>query len=244
MIAGCHRLLIVTAVHAEVVAVVDGLRAAAGHPDSDDISDGGDGTATIKIGRRNRTATLLSGGVGMAAAAATTARALALGDARRMPYDAVLSVGIGGGMVHRVSVGGLAVGTSTVAADLGAASPDGFLDLDQLGFGASSLTCDPTLVARLRSALPGAAAGPILTVNTVTGTADGTAEVLARHPDAVAEAMEGFGVATAAGHAGVPFAELRAVSNPVEPRNRVAWRIPAALGALTAAFAALATVGT
>ena len=63
-----------------------------------------------------------------------------------------------------------------------------------------------------------------------------------RHPNAVGEAMEGFAVATAAAHAGLPFAELRAVSNAVGPRDRAAWRIPDALAALERAAAALVSV--
>jgi futalosine hydrolase len=49
--------------------------------------------------------------------------------------------------------------------------------------------------------------------------------------------MEGYGVATAAAAAGVPFAELRTISNPVGPRDRAAWRLGEALAALTAAAA-------
>ncbi|MGV9898589.1 hypothetical protein ACWDVV_31180, partial [Streptomyces tendae] len=61
-------------------------------------------------------------------------------------------------------------------------------------------------------------------------------------PDALAEAMEGFGVAEAAAAHGVPVLELRAVSNPVGPRDRAAWRIGEALAALTDAFGKLAPV--
>ena len=61
--------------------------------------------------------------------------------------------------------------------------------------------------------------------------------------DGVAEAMEGFGVATATARAGLPFAEIRAVSNPVGPRDREAWKIPDALAALERAGTALATLG-
>jgi futalosine hydrolase len=60
-----------------------------------------------------------------------------------------------------------------------------------------------------------------------------------RHPDAVAEGMEGYGVAVAATQAGLPFAEVRAISNPVGPRDRGAWRLREALDALTAAAANL-----
>ena len=61
-----------------------------------------------------------------------------------------------------------------------------------------------------------------------------------RFPDAVAEGMEGAGVAAAAALHGVPFAEIRAISNAVGPRDRDAWRIPDALAALGRAVAAVA----
>jgi futalosine hydrolase len=54
-----------------------------------------------------------------------------------------------------------------------------------------------------------------------------------RHPAAVAEAMEGFGVAQAAAQAGVAFAEIRTIANVAGPRDRAAWRIGPALSALT-----------
>jgi futalosine hydrolase len=46
-------------------------------------------------------------------------------------------------------------------------------------------------------------------------------------------------VAEAAARLGVPALELRTVSNAVGPRDRAAWRIGEALGALERAFAAL-----
>jgi futalosine hydrolase len=54
--------------------------------------------------------------------------------------------------------------------------------------------------------------------------------------------MEGFGVATAARHVEVAFAEIRTISNPIGPRDRAAWRIEDALTALATATAALATL--
>src|SRR5690349_6302949 len=100
------RLLVVTAVEAERAAAVRGL-------------GGADGSVTV-----------LAGGVGPAAAAATTANALVRGS-----YDLVLSAGIGGGFAGRAAVGSLVVADQIVAADLGAESGDGFLPLDELGFG-------------------------------------------------------------------------------------------------------------
>jgi futalosine hydrolase len=179
---------------------------------------------------------VVEGGVGVASAAVGTTTALHSGG-----YAAVLCVGIGGGI--GVPTGGLALGTASIAADLGAQTPDGFLSLDDLGFGSSTLDCNPALVTALQEALPQAVRGTILTVATVTGTAARADWLRERHPDAVAEAMEGFGVATAAARAGLPFVELRAVSNAVGPRDRAAWRIPDALAALERASTALASLG-
>ncbi|KKK07312.1 futalosine hydrolase [Micromonospora sp. HK10] len=199
----------------------------------------------VRAGLADPTVTVTPVGVGPAVAGAATARLLALAEAAGRPYRAVVSAGIAGGFVGRVPVGGTVLGSHSVAADLGAESPEGFLPIEELGMppeliGAGSvLPADPDLLAALRTALPAAVVGPILTVGTVTGTAASTAALAARHPSAVAEAMEGYGVAVAAAQAGLPFAELRTISNPIGPRDRSAWRMREAFAALTAAAAAL-----
>lgn len=206
-------LLVVTAVAAEAEAVLRGL------------------PAQCQV-------TVAPVGVGPAAAAAGTARLLALADGA---FEAVLSAGIAGGI--GVPAGGLVLARNSIAADLGAESPDGFLTLDELGFGTSIAPADAELLDRLSAALPSAVLGDVLTVSTATGTADRTAVLIARHPNAVAEAMEGYGVGCAARDFGLPFAELRTISNPVGPRDRAAWRIGDALAALTEAAKQLAAVG-
>jgi futalosine hydrolase len=179
-------------------------------------------------------------GVGPAAAAAGTARLLALAEAAGRPFRAVLSAGIAGGFPGRAAIGATVIGVRSIAADLGAESGDGFLPIESLGFGSSVLVADDGLVARLTAALPHAVAGDVLTLATVTGTAQTAARLADAHPAAVAEAMEGFGVACAAAAAGVPFAELRTVSNVIGPRDRSAWRLADAFAALTAAAKSLA----
>ncbi|MGI6187352.1 MAG: futalosine hydrolase, partial [Brevibacillus sp.] len=77
--------------------------------------------------------------------------------------------------------------------------------------------------------------GPVLTVTTVTGTAETARTLGVRVPGAAAEAMEGYGVAVAARQCGLPVLEVRAISNPVGPRDRASWRIAEALNALEAA---------
>jgi futalosine hydrolase len=204
-------LLVVTAVAAERGAVLAGLGGRAPRP------------------------TVAAVGVGPAAAAAGTARRLALAEAAGHPYRAVLSAGIGGGFAGRAAVGAVVLASRSIQADLGADSPDGFLPLDQLGLGTATAAADPALLAELRGRLPDAVIGDVVTVATVTGTTGRAARLAAAHPAAVAEAMEGYGVACAAAGAGVAFAELRTISNPVGPRDRAAWRIAEALAALTTA---------
>lgn len=181
---------------------------------------------------------VLAGGAGPAAAAAATAFALASASA---PYGLVVSAGIGGAFTPLTPLGSLVVASDLVAADLGADTPDGFLPVTALGFGRDRFTAPPALVREVAGAA-GATAGPVLTVSTVTGTAERAADLLAAHPGALAEAMEGFGVAEAAARAGLPVMELRAVSNAVGPRDRDAWRIGDALAALTDAFGKTAPV--
>ncbi|MCO8273384.1 futalosine hydrolase [Actinoplanes sp. TRM 88003] len=173
-------------------------------------------------------------GVGPAAAAAGTARLLATGR-----YRAVISAGIAGGFPGRAPVGATVLATRSIAGDLGAETPDGFLTVDELGFGESVVNADPTLLQALTTEIPGAIVGDVVTLSTVTGTQT-TADRLAKsYPQAVAEAMEGYGVAVAA--AGLPFAELRTISNPVGPRDRAAWRLKEAFAALSTASARLWT---
>jgi len=162
-------------------------------------------------------------GIGTAAAASATSAALA-----KSRYDLVISAGIAGGF--DIPPGTVAIASRIVHADLGIETPDGFEPI-----GTPALDVPPDVVADLAARTNGVT-GPVLTVSTVTGTAATAAALRARYPDAVAEAMEGFGVATAAAQHGVPFAEVRAISNLVGPRNPPSWRIPEALAALGKAF--------
>ncbi|MFC9338753.1 futalosine hydrolase [Streptomyces sp. NPDC057020] len=243
-----HRILIVTAVAAEADSVSAGL--GLGAPEPLPLpgglvlrrhADAPDGRVRIDV---------LVGGVGPAAVAASTGTALAYAAltgtgsgasaGAGAPYGLVVSAGIAGGFQPLAPLGSVVVSSAVVAADLGAQTPDGYLTVDELGFGRSSHPVPEALTGRISAVLDAAGlphtVGPVLTVSTVTGTADRAAELAARHPGAAAEAMEGFGVAEAAGAYGVPVAEIRAVSNAVGPRDRAAWRIGDALHALRHTF--------
>ncbi|WP_369366202.1 futalosine hydrolase [Streptomyces sp. CG4] len=182
---------------------------------------------------------LLAAGVGPARAAASTAGALTAAALDGAPYDLVVCAGIGGGFQPGAPVGSLVVADAITVADLGAETADGFLPVTELGFGTITHR-PPDSAVRAVAEATGSRTGTILTVSTVTGTAARAAALRERHPGALAEGMEGFGVAEAAAAHGVPVLEIRAVSNPVGPRDRAAWRIGDALTALTESFGKLA----
>ena len=188
-------------------------------------------------GTRIAGTTYLVSGIGPAAAAAATATALSLG-----AYDLVVSLGICGGFAGAAEIGDVVLATDVVAADLGAQSPDGFLGLAELGWSEEARPAPASLLLRgdeaLRAAGLRVVTGPVLTVSTATGTDDRAALLATRH-GAVAEAMEGAGVAEAAAAHSVAMMEVRAVSNLVGRRDLSAWRIPAALATLRGAVAVL-----
>lgn len=112
--------------------------------------------------------------------------------------------------------------------DLGAESPDGFIDLWDLGIP------DPGLPRRILaqdapflSHLPAAKGA---TCSVCTGTL-ATAN-LRESTGAQIESMEGAAWALVAYRCSIPFCQVRAISNIAGIRDRTAWKIPQALSAL------------
>jgi futalosine hydrolase len=175
-------------------------------------------------------------GVGPAASAAATTAAIL---SRVTPPDIVLSAGIGGGFAP-LGTGSIAVASASVFAELGIDTGSEFVPLSVAGFGTDRYEVAPHLAQELADRT-GGRVGTIVTVATVTGTAARAEQLVVRYPDAVAEGMEGAGVAAAAAATGIRFAEIRAVSNAVGPRDTASWDIPGALAALGGAVAAVLT---
>jgi futalosine hydrolase len=218
-----NRILVVTAVPAECAAVLGGRQPADGRLG---------GLAAQRCHTPAGLLDVICGGVGAVPAALSTAQVLAQLPGR---YDLVIAAGIGGGL-GPAEPGSVVVADAVVHADLGVQTADGgFSPLSELGWGPVGFEPDPDLASELAGRVP-APLGAVLTVSTVTGTRDRAAALLAAHPSALAEAMEGAGVCQAADRAGLPFAELRAISNRVGPRERDSWQIEAALTALSRAF--------
>jgi len=212
-----QRVLIVTSVQAEQEAMQRGLG-------------------------NNSEFEVIVGGVGTAAAAASTATAIAIARMQGITYSRIVCAGIGGGFAEVAEVGTLVIANAIIAADLGAETADGFLSVDELGFGTARYPADVEYAERLvdklsssGTSLPKAILGPVLTVTTATGTAKTADELRHRVPGAAGEGMEGYGIAVAAAQQQIPMLEIRAISNEVGPRNREAWRIGDALKALQAA---------
>ena len=181
---------------------------------------------------------ILVTGVGMVATAAWCTRAL-----MQAPYDLALNVGVCGSFNAAHRPGAVVHVTADRIAELGAQDGDAFLtahDLQLLGeneapfHGGLLVNRQPPAIAPLLS-LPSVTG---ITVNTVHGDTAAIARVVERfNPDV--ETMEGAAFMYACLAHGVPFAQVRAVSNIVERRNRAAWKLPEAIQALSAVSAAI-----
>jgi futalosine hydrolase len=163
-------------------------------------------------------------GVGMVPTAAWCARTLA--DA---PYRRAFNFGVCGSFDPTLDPGRVVHVTADRFPEVGAEDGDGRLTLEQMGlrdegvfpFRHGCLTNDAPPEGDALAALPRVQS---ITVNTVHGDAASIAAVVERcHPQV--ESMEGAAFMYACLIHGVPFAQVRAVSNRVERRNRNAWRL-------------------
>ena len=160
-------------------------------------------------------------GVGMVATAATCARALAT---RR--YDVAFNFGVCGSFDPEIAPGTVVHVTSDCLSELGAEDGERFHPIEELGLGQSSVVVNDAPPAN--AALDELPRVTAITVNTVHGDEASIAAVRARCAPQV-ESMEGAAFAYACALACVPYAQVRAVSNVVERRNRDAWRMDLAI---------------
>ncbi len=188
--------------------------------------------APIEAALRARTdVDLVITGVGMVATAAHTSRQLARGD-----YGLALNFGLCGSFDPALTPGAVVHVVADRLSELGAEDAEVFLPVESLGLPSDHVVenTQPPAIAALAE-LPRASG---ITVNTVHGCDRTIAAVVARCRPQV-ESMEGAAFMYAARLAGVPFAQVRAVSNVVERRHRAAWRVAEAVEALGAAARAI-----
>lgn len=171
----------------------------------------------------------------------------------------VLQFGIAGALPlasGRAQPGDIVVATREIYGDTGTSSPEGWLsatDLD-LPMGEANgrklgnvFELNGTLVEVAVAALKGSGAragsrviaGPCVTVSRVSGLLVEGEELAARW-QAVAESMEGAAAAHICVLYGIPFVEIRGISNTVEDRDRSSWLVDEAVEGAAAAVAAAA----
>jgi futalosine hydrolase len=174
---------------------------------------------------------ILITGVGMVAAAARTSGALA-----RTRCDLALNLGICGSFDPALSPGTVVHVVSDGMPELGAEDGDAFLSIEELGL----LRGDAPPFSNGRLVNAAVPVNPVLkclpavhgiTVNTVHGNERSIAATVRRFAPQI-ESMEGAGFMYACLIQAVPFAQVRAVSNMVERRNRSAWKIDEAIASL------------
>jgi futalosine hydrolase len=210
------RILVVAATRPEVAPLVSAVANAVEH----------DRGVSGSLGS-NRVDIVITG-AGMVATAVWCMRAMSTDSP-----DLALNFGVCGSFVPAFPLSAVVHVTSDMFPELGAEDGGRFLPLQDLGL------LDPDqfplsgghLINAAPPPLPGLAELPMvsgITVNTVHGEDASIAAVRTRcAPDV--ESMEGAAFMYACLVAGVPFAQVRAVSNRVERRNRAAWDLAGAV---------------
>ncbi len=183
------------------------------------------------------------------------------------PPRLVLQTGIAGalpgaGGAQSAQVGDVVVATRETYSDTGTSSPHGWVSAQELGLPLAqvegvelggSFPLDQTWVqwamqvigqvdwqrTRTEGAPPAVLAGPCVTSSMITGR-DEEALAAAQRWQALAESMEGAAAAHICALYGVPFLEIRGVSNMAGDRDRAAWAVDRAVE--VAGLAALAVV--
>jgi futalosine hydrolase len=228
-------ILVVCAVEFERDAVVHNL----GLASSIDVA----ALNGVSLETAARTLHVFHSGAGPVPAAITTTKLLAFGP----EYELVVNAGIAGGFRGRANIGDIVLADQVIAADQGVVTDEGFSPLRTIGLAGNGGYAIGNIEhrARLASGPYRLLAGDIVTLSCMTGTDARAAELAARYPRAVAEAMEGYGVIEATRRdyertgRDIPFAEIRAISNIIGRRDTSTWNIPVAVGALANAMSTL-----
>lgn len=153
--------------------------------------------------------------------------AFALGQFSGTTFDYALNAGLAGAFGD-LSNGSVVRVKADCFSELGAESGDAFISIDDLGFGQQNVLPLKEMELPVILSLP-AVRG--ITVNTVHGAAKSIEEVKIRFSPEV-ETMEGAAFFEAANRLGWTCAQIRAISNKVEIRNRDNWEIGLALRSL------------
>lgn len=174
--------------------------------------------------------TFAATGVGVVATTYNLTKILAAG-----AYDLVIQAGIAGAFDRNIKLGEVFLVRSDKLADMGAEDGDNFTDIFDLSLTeadappfTNKLLVNPYSADQLGMQLKEIDA---ITVNTVTGSHNSVERLQKQYPTAL-ESMEGAAFHYVCLCEGGMFAQVRAVSNYIERRNRAAWKIEPALANL------------
>jgi len=175
---------------------------------------------------------VLTTGVGMVATAAWCSQILA-----QNQYGLALNLGLCGTFDRKIELAQVVHVTSDCIAELGAEDDENLLNVQELGLlDANEFPFTNGILVNASppssATLSGLAAVAGITVNTVHGNEHSIAAVKRRFQPQV-ESMEGAAFMYTCTVHRVPFAQIRAVSNFVEKRNRAAWELTDAICNLT-----------
>lgn len=166
---------------------------------------------------------ILITGIGVTA----TAWALANKTAIEKP-DLAINMGIAGALDRSLALGQVVNVVTEQFGDLGIEQADGaFADLFEAGL--SDANTFPVLNGQFVNP-QGLQAGFLptvkgITVHKVHGHEDTIARFRAKYPEAQVESMEGAAFFYSCLMGGIPFLEIRAISNYVEKRDRANWKM-------------------
>ena len=225
------RLLLVSATAAEIGPVTVALRRPSTRSRS--LRAGDEGQRITAFLFNSHDVDVLVTGVGMVATATWCAHALC-----REHYDLALNLGVCGSFDRSLTPGTVVHVASDRLAELGAEDDEAFLSIHEMQlldeneppFVNGMLVNQAPPISATLAGLP-AVSG--ITVNTVHGRDRSIAAVTERFAPQV-ESMEGAAFMYACVVHGQRFAQVRAVSNLVERRNREAWRLSDAVASLGA----------
>ena len=177
---------------------------------------------------------LVHSGVGKVNTAATLALAITT-----LKPKSVIQFGIGGAFIGAfLAIGHVVIATDEVHLDSGVRLKNGWQDMQALGFPLirgetnfyNKIPTDRKLTDEIQQ-LTGAIPCIFGTSETITGDFE-EAKILQERFDSFdvsIESMEGAAAAQICMALGIPFVELRGVSNIVGERNKAAWNIPVAI---------------
>ncbi len=169
---------------------------------------------------KNLEVDVLIAGIGMVSTAYYTGKTLS------NKYDFALNTGICGSFNKYIEIGAVVNIVQDYFADMGAEDGEQYLSIKEIGLeGEIEMLNETHIQNNVLFEIPQVCG---ITVNTAHGNEKSIEKVFQKfHPNT--ESMEGAAFMFVCQQEGIPYAQVRAVSNYMERRNKLAWNIPLAI---------------